>query len=85
MNTPLQVACTLNLYRIVNLLIAYRADLFIQNIDGKTALTIIQNNFLMLKLIKKAVTTSVRDQFEDHQKRPREMHLVSVSLIQRLS
>ncbi|TNV86312.1 hypothetical protein FGO68_gene14153 [Halteria grandinella] len=85
LNTPLHIACTTNLYRIVNLLLAYRADLFTQNLDGKTPLTIIQNNFLMLKLLKKAVTHSVRDIFEDHSKRPREQHLVSISLIQKLS
>jgi ankyrin repeat protein len=62
----LQLACNTNLYRIVNLLISHKADLFVPNVEGKTALTIISNNFLMLKIIKKAVTAAVRDLFEDN-------------------
>jgi len=53
--TALQIACCSNLYRIVYLLITSGADLFLPNIDGKTALTVIHNNLLMMKIIKKAM------------------------------
>ena len=41
-------------YRIASLLIDNKADLFLQNVHGKTALTNINNNLLMIKLLKKA-------------------------------
>jgi ankyrin repeat protein len=79
------LACNSNLYRIVNLLISHKADLFVQNSDGKTALTIISNNLLMLKLIKKAMSNVLREKFEDYQKRPREHHLIDASLMRKLT
>ncbi len=59
--SPLHIACCANYYRIVNSLIQAKADLFVYNADGKTPFTIINNNMLMLKLIKKAMIAYVRD------------------------
>lgn len=59
--TPLHLACCGNYYRIVNSLIQAKVDLFAYNAEGKTPFTIINNNMLMLKLIKKAMVASVRD------------------------
>lgn len=40
---------------------------------------------LMLKLIKKAMIASVRDQFEDSSKMPRETHMVNINLLKKLA
>ena len=45
-------------YRIVNMLINKKADLFIKNSKGKTALTGVNNNLLMIKVLKKAEVNS---------------------------
>lgn len=82
--TALQIACCSNLYRIVYLLITSGADLFVPNIDGKTSLTVIHNNLLMMKIIKKAMIHYLRTAFECSSK-PREHHLTSPALLKRLS
>jgi ankyrin repeat protein len=53
--TPLHLACCSNYYRIVNSLIEAKSDMFSYNSEGKTPFTIINNNMLMLKLIRKAM------------------------------
>ena len=63
--TALHLAACSSLYRIVHKLIAAKADLFIANLDGKTALTGIGNNLLMMKIIKKAMINTARGTFED--------------------
>ena len=83
--TPLHLACCSNLYRIVYLLIAGDSDLFLHNLEGKSSLTVINNNLLMMKIVKKGMTCFVRDAFEDSQKKPKEHHLTSNYLLQRLT
>ena len=83
--TPLHIACCANYYRIVNSLIQAKVDLFAYNAEGKSPFTIINNNMLMLKLIKKAMIASVRDQFEDSSKMPRETHMVNINLLKKLA
>lgn len=63
--SALQLACCSNLYRVVCLLIYHKADPFVQNAEGKSAFTIIQNNLLMMKLVKRSMISFVRDIFED--------------------
>lgn len=52
--TALHLASYSSYYRIVSLLLGKRADIFIRNGKGKTPLSNISNNLLMIKLLKKA-------------------------------
>lgn len=52
--TSLHIAATSSYYRIVNMLIAKKADLFLKNVRGKTPMTSVNNNLLMIKVLKKA-------------------------------
>ncbi len=83
MMSALQIACCSNLYRIVYQLIFAKADLFQPNADGKTALTVIHNNLLMMKIIKKAMIQNLRGIFEE--KKPKEQHLTSLVLLRKLN
>jgi hypothetical protein len=46
---------------------------------------VINNNILMMKIMKKAMVTHARDTFEDSLKRPREYHLINQNLLRKLS
>jgi hypothetical protein len=67
------------------MLIQSKPNLFICNADGKTPFTVINNNILMMKIMKKAMVTYARDTFEDSTKRPREYHFINQNLLSKLS
>jgi ankyrin repeat protein len=52
--TPLHIASYASFYRIVNLLLQSEANLFVRNAKGKTPLGNINNNLLMIKILKKS-------------------------------
>lgn len=52
--SPLHIAAYGSYYRIVTLLINNGADIFLRNKQGKSALTSITNNLLMIKILKKS-------------------------------
>ena len=52
--TALHLATFGSYYRITSLLIENKADLFISNVTGKSPFTHINNNLLMVKIVKKA-------------------------------
>lgn len=56
--TPLHIAAYASYYRIVTLLINNHADMFLRNLKGKTPLGSINNNLLMIKILKKAEIAS---------------------------
>lgn len=51
--TALHIASDNNFYDIVDLLFQYKADLFTKDDRGNTPFTGINNNLLMIKLLKK--------------------------------
>lgn len=75
--TPLHLAASNSHYRIVNHLLSSQADLFARNAENKMPLTLIQNNMLMIKIIKKAMIATAKELFEEFAKRPREHHLIN--------
>ena len=54
MSTPLHLATNGSYYKIVNFLIASGGDLFARNTLGKNPFTQVNNNLLMIKMLKKA-------------------------------
>lgn len=52
--TPLHISAYSSYYRIVNLLLQNKSDLFLRNVKGKTPMGSINNNLLMIKILKKA-------------------------------
>ena len=63
-NTPLHLAAlgsyTSN-YKIVNLLIDQGANLFMYNINLKTPFSVVSNNLLMIKILKKATMKEIAE------------------------
>ena len=61
--TPLHLATTGSYYRIVHYLIDKGADLFALNSFGKSPFSVINNNLLMIKILKKAQVSSTKNFF----------------------
>lgn len=61
--TALTIATGNSYYDIVNLLLDHKADLFSLNNEGKSAFTNINNNLLMIKLLKKEEKAFFVDKF----------------------
>lgn len=79
--TPLHLATMGSYYRIVNFLIDHGADQFARNSYGKNPFTAINNNLLMIKMLKKAQLTQTRRLFEITALKVHELQLVDKPLI----
>ena len=74
--TPLHLAASNSYYDIVDALFQYKANLFAQNRDGATVFTAIQNNLLMIKLLKKEEKAYFYDNYKS-QRNVKEMHITN--------
>ena len=74
--TPLHLAASNSYYDIVDALFQYKANLFAKNKDGATVFNAIQNNLLMIKLLKKEEKAYFIDNYKNR-RNVKEMHLTN--------
>ena len=63
-------------YDIVDLLFQHKANMFEPNAKGKTVISSIQNNLLMIKLLKKEEKAYFNDNFKSRSS-VKEMHITN--------
>jgi ankyrin repeat protein len=61
--TPLQLACQNNCYEIIELFCRHGCDQFARQKTNKTAYNLVNNDLLMVKLLKKREKFFLREQF----------------------
>lgn len=83
--TAIHLAAGTSLYRIAHVLIANEANLFLTNSDGKTPITAVGNNILMIKILKKAMNSFLKERFLTGVRLPTEDHLINANLLMSLS
>lgn len=75
--TAMHLASDNNFYDIVDLLFAYKADIFVQDNRGHTPYTGISNNLLMIKLLKKEQRAFFNEKFKPVRCQSKELHITN--------
>lgn len=78
--TCLHLASMNAFYDIVDLLFQHKANMFEPNAEGKTVFTSVQNNLLMIKLLKKEEKAYFNDNYRSR-RNVKEMHITNSTFV----